>query len=950
LLSLFLTASAQKPNPVKNPATPKTSLAKPGPTPGPKDAGAEKANFEKAIAVSDPSEKIKALQKFNSDYPKSENRTRALALIVTSRAVLADEKLQARDAEGGIKLFKLAVKEAPEPMPDDLFERVITNFPGNIYWQGQHDAAIEIAKMIEAKAGTNTKQILAMAGFYLGVENAAEARRVAEKVIQLEPGFKNAHQTLGLAYRMSFQPEESAQAYAKALELDGTSIVSRRSLAETKRALGKADEAAALYREILAVDAADGTAWAGLVLSLFDAGKQAEAEREMEKALDKEGDNLAILSGAAYWYAAHGNGVKAIDLAQAAIGVEPRHIWAHLALARGYMVQKRPLDAERVLLSARQYGNFPTMEYEIASARMMAGFYREAVEELRKSFTLKDGVIETRLGGKVLRGSKNFTELIAFERQAGIFEPVAADTPENAAMLKALLDLTQRLEAAEPNEAETSAAADEFIGGDDNMKFHRQMYAANALLQKKVAVPKVLDIMRSATGNTDRALDVANASSAVLADQLYESRMFSMSRNELVMIPDVPRQTLSSVLRGKIEDTTGTALLLQGNAAEAVIRFRRAISVLPEKSAWWRTSLWRLGSALAADGKDKEALESYIKSYMIDRPDGARYATIESLYRKVNGNTDGLEVRIGVNPAPPPPPVPEKDKQAETGTPKTGEAAPPAVPDPKPAETLEKDKTASEPPAQKPEIAEPKPENTPETKPATPDSIPVTFKEDTPAKADPAPAARPAETPAANDPKPEPEKPAEVKPEGDPTKSAEPSKVPEAKPDVPAEKAPEPKTEPGQNKPAPKELFEPIIITIPNPGNKPDKTADAKKQPEPPAKEPDNSGAARSRVVGEKSDKEEPPKCTLTFSQENVSLLNDGGSIGVLVGIEGEGDIKEVTATSSNPRDVTVVLDAGIGGPRKAFYVIKSVSVMTGNYTIVFESSCGKREIIVKVH
>jgi tetratricopeptide (TPR) repeat protein len=905
LLSLFLTVSGQKPAPVKKPAPAKTSLAKPAPTPAkPKDPGAEKADFDTAAAVSDPTQKIKALQKFISDYPKSANKTRALELILIARAVLADEKLQAGDPEGGVTLFKLAVKEGPEPMPDDLFERVIANFPANIFWQGQREGAIEIAQMIEAKAGTNTKQILAMASFYLGIEYAAEARRVAEKVIQLEPGFKNAHQTLGLAYRMSFQPEESGQAYARALELDGTSVVSRRSLAEAKRALGKSEEAAALYREILAVDEADGAARAGLVLSLFDAGKVGEAEKELEKALDKEADNLPLLSGAAYWYAAHENGVKAIDLAQAAIGIEPRYIWSHIALARGYMVQKRPLDAERVLLSARQYGNFPTLEYELASARMMAGFYREAVEQLRKRFTVKDGLIQTSLGGRIPKESKSFTELISYERRASIFEPVAADSPENAAALKALLDLTLKLEAAEPNEAEVSAAADDFIGGDDNMKFHRQIYASNVLLQKKVALSKVLDIMRSATGNTDRALDVANASSAVLADQLYESRTIAMQRNQLVVVPDVPRPTLLSVLRGKIEDTTGSALLQQGNAAEAVIRFRRAISVLPEKSAWWRASVWRLGSALAADGKDKEALDSYIKSYVIDKPDGPRYAAIEALYRKVYGNVDGLEAKIGVNPAPPPPPPPpvaEKEKEAETAVPKTEIA-----PDPKPVEIIEKDKTAVEP--------------------------------------------------AAADPKPMPEKSPDVKPEGDPAKPAEPAKPPEVKEDVPVEKAPDPKTESAPAKPAekkdkPKDLFEPIVITIPSAGNKTDKPAGKPKQPESPAKETDNSGAGRARVVGEKSDKEEPPKCALTLSQENVSLLNDGGSIGILVGIEGAGDIKDLTAASSSPRDVSVVLDPGIGGSRRAFYVIKSISVMTGSFTIVFESpSCGKREIKVKVN
>lgn len=950
-LSLFLTAYGQKPATVKKPAAAKTSLAKPAPV----DPAIEKAQFDKASSITDPTQRIKALQKFNTDYPKSESRTRALELIVTARAVLADEKLQARDWDGGVALFKLAVKEAPEPMPDELFGRIIANFPANLFFQGQHQEAIEVARLIETKAGTNTKQILAMASFYLGIEQASDARRVAEKVIQIDPGFKNAYQTLGLAYRMSFQPEESAQSYAKALELDSASVVSKRSLAEARRALGKSDEAAALYREILAADETDGAARAGFVLSLFDAGKQAEAEIELEKALDKEADNLPLLAGAAYWYAAHDNGVKAVDLARAAIGVEPRYIWAHIALARGFMVQKKPLEAERVLLSARQYGNFPTLDYEVASARMMAGFYREAVEELRKSFTLTDGRIETRLGGRVPKESKTFTELISYERRASIFQPLAADNPENAAKLKALLDLTQKLEAAAPNETEAAAAADDFMSGDDNMKFHRQMYAANLLLQKKAALPKVLEIMTSATGNSDKALEVANASAAVLADQLYESRAFSMSRNQLVVIPDVPRQTLSSVLRGKIEDTAGSALLQQGNAVEAAVRFRRAISVLPEKSAWWRASVWRLGSALAADGKDKEALDSYIKSYVIDRPDGTRYATIEALYQKVHGNTDGLEAKIGVNPSPRPATVPEKDKQAETTVPKNeaAEPTPEVTPDAKPVETVEKNQIA-EPPVQKPETSEPKPEATPEVKPATPDRAPVTAKEDVPAKTEPAPASNPA--PVANDLKPEPAS-YEVKTEGDPLKPAVTAKAPEVKQEPPAEKVTVQNTETGPAKPPektekPKALFEPIIITIPNTTAKRDKPSEPAKQPDapPPAKDTENSNAERPRVVAEKSEAPETPKCSLTFSQENVSLLNDGGSIGILVGIEGEGDIKDLKATSSHPRDVTVVPEPGIGGPRKAFYVIKSVSVLTGGFRIVFESPCGKREIAVKVN
>jgi hypothetical protein len=99
-------------------------------------------------------------------------------------------------------------------------------------------------------------------------------------------------------------------------------------------------------------------------------------------------------------------------------------------------------------------------------------------------------------------------------------------------------------------------------------------------------------------------------------------------------------------LVGHIE-IAGWSLFNQNKPAEAVIRLRRAVSVMPDKSAWWRSSMWRLGAALQADGKDAEALDSYIRSYSIDKPNGAKYSVVASLYKRVTGSTDGLEKRIG---------------------------------------------------------------------------------------------------------------------------------------------------------------------------------------------------------------------------------------------------------------------------------------------------------------
>ena len=122
---------------------------------------------------------------------------------------------------------------------------------------------------------------------------------------------------------------------------------------------------------------------------------------------------------------------------------------------------------------------------------------------------------------------------------------------------------------------------------------------------------EAFEIAQAAVGKTDDALNAPSVSAAVLADELYESRTLAATRNQVVLIPEVPRQTLSAVLRGRIEEISGWTLYQQNKPAEAAIHLKRAVSVLPEQSVWWRSSMWRRGAALQADGKEREALDAY---------------------------------------------------------------------------------------------------------------------------------------------------------------------------------------------------------------------------------------------------------------------------------------------------------------------------------------------------
>ena len=893
-----------------------------------KNLAGEKEEFDQAIALAGAAERVAALRKFIKNFPNSKEKTRVLELVTSGRAALADEKFQAGEKEAGVELFKLAVRDAPKPVSDKLFAEVLLQIPNSLAFRGEGLAAVEIARLIEEKANGNAKQLLGAAAFYLAMENAADAKRLVEKALALDANLPAAYQTLGLAHRLDFQLEESANAYQKASELDADSTISRRGLAEMKRATGKPAEAVALYREILAKDASDAAAQTGLILALLDAGNKTEAESEMHKSLAANPNNLPLLTGAAYWYAARDDGARAIELAEKAIAIEPRYIWARIALARGLMQQKRSLEAEKALLAARQYGDFPTLDYELAAARFQSGFYREAAEGLRAKFSVgADGAVKTRLGGRIAKEAKSFIELLAAERRASIFQTLAADNADNADKLKSLLDFSQMLDVSGDDAA--IAAADEFVKGDDRMRLHRQLFAADQLLQKRKALPKVLELTKAAIGGVDAALDAPQPAAAVLADELYQSRRIAVSRNELVIVPDVPRQTLSNILRGRIEDITGWALFQENKSTEAVTRLKRAVSVLPEKSSWWRASMWRLGAAHDAAENHKDALEAYIKSYASGEADAIKYGVIETVYQKVNGGTDGLELKIGAKPASVASAFPVRTEIKTTESPKAATVQP--VPEIKPETAAPAPRAA--------EIVEP----VAETK--SPTEISVADKT---VKVEPAPT---------------PEKEVESRePQIEETPAD--SKV-QAKPTLDDQVA-EDKSKP---------LFEPIVINIPKIGTTEKPATEAKPQekklienaaPQTETK-PDQAAAERksldqgeirprvivteNSVVAAGNAAEPMPPCKIIAGQEIVSILNDGGNLSVLVRFEDESDAREIKATSSSPADVEVASEPSAVGisERGRFFIVKSISQKTGTFAVTFESACGKKEVSVKV-
>ncbi|HEX2269287.1 MAG TPA: tetratricopeptide repeat protein, partial [Pyrinomonadaceae bacterium] len=624
-----------------------------------------------------------ALKEWLDTHPNSKSRARATELLISTHAGLGDQKLKEGDSAGGIQQLMQAIEEADLTVTDQLFSGVIAQIPMNLYVRGEHSAAFKAAQNVEAKFGNDAKRLLAMAGFYLNVERGAEVVRLAEMAVKLAPDMAEAHRILALGLHISLRLDEAAAEYKRTLELDPTSKASRGSLADLYRASGKAEEALALYNEQLTADPKDRAARAGKVIALFELNRTEEANRELDAALLEEPRNLQLLAGTAYWLAAHaGNNEKALDLARQAVAMESRYTWAQIALARALLASNRPLDAERAMRYARQYGKFPTLSYELASVLSSMGLYEEAVEVLRESFSIKGDQIHTYLAGHLQASDSGFLELLAPERRASIYQKTAADTATNAKTLKALLTLNTAITAEKIDETAAVAAAREFASGTDNMRAFRQLYAASRLLRYGVGLDTVLELAEEARKASDEALTVPSLTMAVQADEFRDLRARAISSGNVPDVAEAPQSVLTNILKGRIDDLTGWALFNQQKYVDATTYLQKAAATLPAGTPSWRTALWHLGAALEQTDQKEQALDYYIKSYVAGEPDTVRRSVIEQLYRKINGSLEGLDQRIssgGFSTAATETPA---TTPAETPTPATTEAA--AVPTPSP--------------------------------------------------------------------------------------------------------------------------------------------------------------------------------------------------------------------------------------------------------------------------
>jgi hypothetical protein len=99
------------------------------------------------------------LEKFLTSFPQSEHRPRLWICLQARVSSSLKKKLSVRRrGTARVALLKRVVAEAPQPVPDELFES-ISRIPTTLFFRGQRPVAIELATAIESKVEGNSTQL-----------------------------------------------------------------------------------------------------------------------------------------------------------------------------------------------------------------------------------------------------------------------------------------------------------------------------------------------------------------------------------------------------------------------------------------------------------------------------------------------------------------------------------------------------------------------------------------------------------------------------------------------------------------------------------------------------------------------------------------------------------------------------------------------------------------------
>ncbi|MEW6130987.1 MAG: tetratricopeptide repeat protein [Acidobacteriota bacterium] len=639
--------------------------------------------LDKIRALPTAPERIAALEKFINAQKGNPVEGQARELLMREYALRGEQSLREGSPELAAKDFKAVLRNAPEPITDRLFDQFIFPMPVAMSAFGYREESVDLMKAFEKRFESDANRLVQIGFFYVQIEAPLESVRVMEQAVKLASQDHRVHNALGNAYLINLRLNDALAEFEKAIELDPNDEYANLGIAHLSRAFGDYERAADFYRRHLKIKAEDAEATGGLAITLLAQGQESQANRMLQMALQYDPNNYSIMLQQAFFYLNKKKPAQARPFIEQAAKLVPRFAWAFIAKANADAQEGKFGDALATILQAQQLGQFATLNFEVVKGFMMVDGYDQAIEVMKKNFTVtNEGEFETVLGGVAKARSQRLDLLIERERQAVLFlnespttalqfklaealgridkfVQMATDAKKQAGQKKnsssgkasanankpVQQDLTnvtrprKTTEAKDDPNAPLNAGADATLPGmtellkaittftslDDGRQAFRMVWVARKLTEANIALDAAEQLARRG---------LALAESATEPD------------NSMRDAPILDRDGRRAVFSGRAYDALGWALYKKSEKRAAIGALTKAVEVfLP--SAERKNAFWHLAVVTEDVGDEKNALDFYIASYDSTAPTAkVRKTQIEVLYKKLNGSLTGLDEKL----------------------------------------------------------------------------------------------------------------------------------------------------------------------------------------------------------------------------------------------------------------------------------------------------------------
>jgi tetratricopeptide (TPR) repeat protein len=218
-----------------------------------------------------------------------------------------------------------------------------------LLWSGYAEQALPYLEAELQRTPRNVRTMVLVGQIHLEAKRPADARRVLEQAIAIDPASAEAWNELGGVEMAEGSPKRAIECYRKALDVKSDLTYALLNTAQAYAQLGDNPNAEKFFTRALEADPRSAEAANGLGLTLANENRLDEAKRSFERAIEIRRDYASAINNLGVLYINRGDTNNAIAAFRYGIQVAPGEDLLYLNLGRVYVNRGERDKARQVI-------------------------------------------------------------------------------------------------------------------------------------------------------------------------------------------------------------------------------------------------------------------------------------------------------------------------------------------------------------------------------------------------------------------------------------------------------------------------------------------------------------------------------------------------------------------------------------------------------------------------